>query len=203
MPRPRAMRWSRSAKTSGARARPRTPSPPSRPAWPSRVDDKNNAQIRLGMAYISAGQKADAQKAFDAVKAARRPTNRRWSPISGRSTRATDRARKSNAKRPPSRAAVLFSGHRSQSRYKREGGSMPFLTPDEIEALLLSLKISSVAVAAALPFAAATALLLSRSFRGRALAGRHRASAPGAAAGGDGVHPAGASSAPAAAWAPF
>jgi hypothetical protein len=33
------------------------------------VDDKNNAQIRLGMAYISAGQKADAQKAFDAVKA--------------------------------------------------------------------------------------------------------------------------------------
>jgi hypothetical protein len=34
------------------------------------VDDKNNAQIRLGMAYISAGQKADAQKAFDAVKPA-------------------------------------------------------------------------------------------------------------------------------------
>lgn len=33
------------------------------------VDDKNNAQIRLGMAYISAGQKAEAQKAFDAVKA--------------------------------------------------------------------------------------------------------------------------------------
>jgi hypothetical protein len=34
------------------------------------VDDKNNAQIRLGMAYIAAGQKADAQKAFDAVKGA-------------------------------------------------------------------------------------------------------------------------------------
>jgi hypothetical protein len=34
------------------------------------VDDKNNAQIRLGMAYVSAGQKAEAQKAFDAVKAA-------------------------------------------------------------------------------------------------------------------------------------
>jgi hypothetical protein len=34
------------------------------------VDDKNNAQIRLGMAYIAAGQKADAQKAFDVVKAA-------------------------------------------------------------------------------------------------------------------------------------
>ncbi len=33
------------------------------------VDDKNNAQIRLGMAYIAAGQRADAQKAFDAVKA--------------------------------------------------------------------------------------------------------------------------------------
>jgi len=34
------------------------------------VTDKNNAQIRLGMAYIAAGQKADAQKAFDVVKAA-------------------------------------------------------------------------------------------------------------------------------------
>lgn len=34
------------------------------------VDDKNNAQIRLGMAYIAAGQKADAQKAFDVVKPA-------------------------------------------------------------------------------------------------------------------------------------
>ena len=34
------------------------------------LDDKNNAQIRLGMAYISAGQKAEAQKAFDAVKPA-------------------------------------------------------------------------------------------------------------------------------------
>src|SRR5215469_1679672 len=32
------------------------------------VDDKNNAQIRLGMALIGAGQKADAQKALDAVK---------------------------------------------------------------------------------------------------------------------------------------
>jgi hypothetical protein len=32
------------------------------------VDDKNNAQIRLGMALVAAGQKADAQKAFDAVK---------------------------------------------------------------------------------------------------------------------------------------
>jgi hypothetical protein len=34
------------------------------------LDDKNNAQIRLGMALISSGQKAEAQKAFDAVKAA-------------------------------------------------------------------------------------------------------------------------------------
>jgi hypothetical protein len=34
------------------------------------LDDKNNAQIRLGMAYIAAGQKADAQKALDAVKPA-------------------------------------------------------------------------------------------------------------------------------------
>jgi hypothetical protein len=34
------------------------------------VDDKNNAQIRLGMALISAGQKAEAQKALDQVKAA-------------------------------------------------------------------------------------------------------------------------------------
>jgi len=34
------------------------------------VDDKNNAQIRLGMALIAAGQKADAQKALDTVKAA-------------------------------------------------------------------------------------------------------------------------------------
>jgi len=32
------------------------------------VDDKNNAQIRLGMALISSGQKADAQKALDTVK---------------------------------------------------------------------------------------------------------------------------------------
>jgi hypothetical protein len=32
------------------------------------VDDKNNAQIRLGMALISAGQKAEAQKALDSVK---------------------------------------------------------------------------------------------------------------------------------------
>lgn len=46
---------------------------------------------------------------------------------------------------------------------------MTSLTPDEIEALLLSLKISSVAVIGALPFAAATALILSRSFRGRIL----------------------------------
>lgn len=46
---------------------------------------------------------------------------------------------------------------------------MPFLTPDEIEALLLSLKIASVAVAVALPFAVATALILVRSFRGKAL----------------------------------
>jgi molybdate transport system permease protein len=46
---------------------------------------------------------------------------------------------------------------------------MSFLTPDESQALLLSLKISSVAVAVALPFAAATALILARSFRGRSL----------------------------------
>ncbi|MGH6828006.1 MAG: tetratricopeptide repeat protein, partial [Rhizomicrobium sp.] len=32
------------------------------------LTDKDNAQIRLGMAYLSAGQKADAVKAFDAVK---------------------------------------------------------------------------------------------------------------------------------------
>jgi molybdate transport system permease protein len=46
---------------------------------------------------------------------------------------------------------------------------MGLLTPDEIEALLLSLKIASVAVAIALPFAVATALLLARGFWGRAL----------------------------------
>lgn len=46
---------------------------------------------------------------------------------------------------------------------------MSNLTPDEIEALLLSLKISSVAVVLALPFAAAAALILSRGFRGKAL----------------------------------
>lgn len=34
------------------------------------LDDKTNAQIRLGMAYIAAGQKADAQKTLDAVKGA-------------------------------------------------------------------------------------------------------------------------------------
>src|SRR6185312_6240072 len=32
------------------------------------VTDKNNAQVRLGMAYLGAGEKADAQKAFEAVK---------------------------------------------------------------------------------------------------------------------------------------
>jgi molybdate transport system permease protein len=44
---------------------------------------------------------------------------------------------------------------------------MTLLTADEVQALLLSLKVSSVAVALAMPFAAATALLLSRNFRGR------------------------------------
>ncbi|MGH6828009.1 MAG: molybdate ABC transporter permease subunit [Rhizomicrobium sp.] len=44
---------------------------------------------------------------------------------------------------------------------------MSFLSPDEGEALLLSLKVSSVAVAISLPFAFAAALFLSRSFRGR------------------------------------
>ena len=45
-----------------------------------------------------------------------------------------------------------------------------FLTPDEIEALLLSLRISAVAVAAALPFAFAMALLLARrDFPGKLL----------------------------------
>jgi len=32
------------------------------------LDDKNNAAVRLGMAYLGAGQKADAQKTFDTVK---------------------------------------------------------------------------------------------------------------------------------------
>jgi len=46
---------------------------------------------------------------------------------------------------------------------------MNFLKPDEIEALLLSLKISAVAVALSLPLALAAALLLSRSFAGKTL----------------------------------
>ena len=46
---------------------------------------------------------------------------------------------------------------------------MSLMSPDEVEALLLSLKVSSVAVAAALPVAAATALILSRNFRGKSL----------------------------------
>ncbi len=46
---------------------------------------------------------------------------------------------------------------------------MNFLTPDEITALLLSLKISSVAVGVSLPFAAAAALLLGRRFPGKTL----------------------------------
>jgi len=46
---------------------------------------------------------------------------------------------------------------------------MHFLSPDELAALLLSLKISAVAVAASLPFATAAALLLSRSFAGKTL----------------------------------
>src|SRR5579884_3572932 len=40
---------------------------------------------------------------------------------------------------------------------------MHFLTPEELEALLLSLRISGVAVLAALPFAFAAALLLART----------------------------------------
>jgi molybdate transport system permease protein len=54
-------------------------------------------------------------------------------------------------------------------RYKTGGGGMNFLTPDEITALLLSLKISSVAVGVSLPFAAAAALLLGRRFPGKTL----------------------------------
>ena len=46
---------------------------------------------------------------------------------------------------------------------------MRFLTPDESEALLLSLKVASVAVAVAMPFAVATALLLARNFPGKTL----------------------------------
>jgi len=46
---------------------------------------------------------------------------------------------------------------------------MPTLTPDEVLALLLSLKISSVAVAVSLPFATLTALILARSFRGKSV----------------------------------
>src|SRR5579871_6105416 len=53
--------------------------------------------------------------------------------------------------------------------YNGAGGGMDFLTPAEIEALLLSLKISSVAVALSLPLALAAALLLSRSFTGKTL----------------------------------
>ena len=41
-----------------------------------------------------------------------------------------------------------------------------WLTPDESQALLLSLRVSLVAVFAALPFAFAAALLLSRRIRG-------------------------------------
>lgn len=43
------------------------------------------------------------------------------------------------------------------------------LTADEVSALLLSLKVSSAAVAFSLPFAVAAALLLSRSFPGKIL----------------------------------
>src|SRR3954463_3415528 len=43
------------------------------------------------------------------------------------------------------------------------------LSADEIAALLLSLRISAVAVAVSLPFAVAAALLLSRSFAGKTL----------------------------------
>ena len=33
------------------------------------LKDANNAQIRLGQAYLAAGQKAEAEAAFDKVKA--------------------------------------------------------------------------------------------------------------------------------------
>ena len=46
---------------------------------------------------------------------------------------------------------------------------MAFLRPDELAALLLSLKVSAVAVAASLPLAFAVALLLNRSFAGKTL----------------------------------
>lgn len=46
---------------------------------------------------------------------------------------------------------------------------MDFLRPDEVAALLLSIKVSAVAVAASLPLALAAAVLLGRSFRGKIL----------------------------------
>src|SRR5580704_4251885 len=46
---------------------------------------------------------------------------------------------------------------------------MDVLRPDEVAALLLSIKVSAVAVTASLPLALATAVLLGRSFKGKIL----------------------------------
>ena len=46
---------------------------------------------------------------------------------------------------------------------------MDVLRPDEVAALLLSIKVSAVAVTASLPLALATAVLLNRSFKGKIL----------------------------------
>ena len=73
------------------------------------LTDQSNAQIRLGMAYLSAGQKADAQKAFDAVKGPATDKSvmiaHLWSLYARRLKR--DRHARTE-ERPSERAAVFF-----------------------------------------------------------------------------------------------
>ena len=85
-------------------------------------------------------------------------------------------------------------------RGHKETPSLSF-TPAETEALLLSLKVSAVAVICALPFAViAAALLANRQFRGKTSGGRHPPSAAGAAAGGAWISPAADVRNPRASW---
>ena len=64
-PRRTATRWSSSAKTPGVRAVIPMRSSSSRPASHKGLTDKDNALIRLGVAYLSAGQKDQAIRSFE------------------------------------------------------------------------------------------------------------------------------------------
>ena len=69
------------------------------------LKDANNGQIRLGQAYLAAGQKADAPEAFSKVKAPRRMP---WWPISGSWPPAAKRPQLTTRARDESPAPFFF-----------------------------------------------------------------------------------------------